>query len=190
MMTRLATILLLGGLAFPAFAGPHGGPKGEDPLERHDPAAREQRMDRMLMRIKEHDPERYERMMQMRETDPQGFREMMHHMAQMSRMGPSPEDPEFKALMQQMGDLMERVHELKQGYHELDQKHQRIRHRELTVTVQELFELKQVLRRAKLAMIQEKMEALEAEIREREANPDQIIDAYVDELLHEEALPL
>lgn len=189
MRTTLAALLLVPALALATPPAPHAPrPPGPPALAPEAPphvidAIREQEAE-ILAWVEEHDPDSYRRLSRLKQVDPRGY---LGQLVRVSRiMDRSDQDPDVVQRHKQMRKLERQIGELTADYADLDSKEQKARKDEVRDAVAELFELRQQERRSQLEAITLAMEALRAEIEEREADRKRIIEEFVEDQLREQ----
>ena len=182
-MNKTIAIALL--CALPALA--NANPQRERGPQSHhasDDQRREMRM--VLGEIKEKYPKKFDYLMTLREEDPMAFRKAMGEIMRQKKMGTfGKENPEIRA-------EKDRLKELKSDFQSALQDHQnatdsekaKIR-KQLIELAEEIFDSKQQLRRMRVQIIRDDLKRLEAEIEERHASRDELINEFVDHKLGE-----
>jgi len=174
-------ITLLLGLALAQPAPPPGGPP---------PPARADRLEEVLAHrdelmelLADHDPDKHTRMLRLERADPQAFALALVRVARHVERLRS--DPAALERFQKLRQEEERVRMLAQGFHELSGADKKRRRQELEAAAARILELKQAERRAAVEELRSKIAELEADIERREKEADELVDAFVDQVLME-----
>jgi len=183
-MNKTLAIILLAALPSLAMANPHGERGQKDPHAEQD---RRRQMRSVLGEIKEKYPKKFHYLMQLREEDPMAFRQAMGEILRQKKMGHfGKEDPEIKAEKERFKELKEDLRSALEDHRSAPDSDKAKHRAELLEMAEEIFEAKQKLRRMRVKKIREDLKSLEAEIAERDANREQLIEDFVEQKLGEE----
>jgi Tfp pilus assembly protein FimV len=131
--------------------------------------------------LERHDPRKHARMERLETTDPQAFALGLLRVAKTFQRLQA--DPEAASRFQAMHEETERLEVLAAGFADLSGADQKRRRAELEASARRLMELKQAERRARVEELRSKIAELEADIEAREKEADQLVDAFVEQLL-------
>lgn len=189
----MRTWMLIVGLALgtPAVAGPPGLESERDAMHRPPPPdagppirlVQEllDREDELLAFVETQDPKLHARLLRLRQVDQRAY---MGHLMRADRvMERSKTDPDVLERHLRMAQIEISLDEKAQIYPTVSGKERRSMRSEMEMLTVELFELRQSERRAVLENLETRMERLRTEIDERESDREQIVDAYLDQLL-------
>jgi len=185
-------ILAMGlALSTPAFAGPPGlegdhsemhrppHPDGGPPIQVVQELL--DREEELLSFLETQDPKLHQRLMRLKRVDQRAY---MGQLMRVERvMERSKSDPDVLARHLRMAQIEASLDEKADVYGTLSGKERRSLRAEMEMLTVELFELRQAERRATLQSLEERMERLRGEIDERESDRENIVDAYLDQLL-------
>ena len=175
-MKKLAIILALSALPSMAIANP------DKPHHRGDEMGKRHRRGAELMeKVRERYPERYERLMKLRQEDPEAFRHALRSLHHQMTFGDDAKDPAIRERKDHIRDLMGQFKEVLEDYRDAGERKQDKIREELETLANEIFDAKQEFRRNRLKRVQEKVQELKAEIAERDAQKDDLIQEFIDE---------
>jgi len=149
----------------------------------------EERRDRLMERegellalVKEHAPERYETLVGLKTTDPEAYMRTLRRIAKVYRETGGDEVAVGRKI--EMHSLERELHELAGDFSSLSASDQKARRKQMDELGSTLFTLRQEDRRANVVRLEARLEELKAEIEEREKNEDELIDRFIDHLIH------
>lgn len=177
-MTWLSTLLLCSSLALaaPPTDAPGGGARNAMSQEEVSELETE-----ILDAVRAEAPDRYSELAALKKSDPDAYWRAMKRLGKVYRRHAN--DPETLQRQIRIRDLDLQLREKAKGFEALSASEQKARRAEMETTAGELFELKQAHRKTQLEHLQERISTLEAEIGDREARKDEIIDDFVDMLI-------
>jgi hypothetical protein len=180
-MKKTIAIALLCALPTLSMANPHRERGDRGPHAEHD---RRDEVRMILVKLKEDYPEKHAYLMKLREDDPMAFRHAMGDMLHKKGMGDfGHKNPEMKAEKARMKELREDFRSALEDHNAAQTSAQPKHRKELLAMAEEIFDAKQKHRRMRVEKISEDLKRLEAEIAERDANRDTLIEEFVDEKL-------
>ena len=180
-MKNAILLALLTALPTMAMANPPGERRPADPQAEQD---RRRMMRTVLGEIKEQYPRKFEHLMKLREENPAEFRKAMGDILRQKQKKEGyfrEPDPEIMAEKKRFKELKEDFHSALQDYQNASESEKNKHRSELREMAEEIFEAKQKLRRMRVGKILDDLKALEAEIAERDANREELIENFVDE---------
>jgi competence protein ComGC len=167
-------IALMIALSVPSFAG-HGEREGD-----RGHAGKAQHVEAQVLELAENDPELAAELEELKAEDPHAYRQALLRVYREELHERDPEEQrlraEEKALRARMRVLMLELEQLEEGSREHDKKLDDIR--ELAGQV---FDLRTQGHELKVARLEERLEGAKAELAEREASRDELIEAWVED---------
>jgi hypothetical protein len=134
----------------------------------------------LLEKVRDHAPEKYEKLMELRRTDPDRFRQHMRKIRHsIGKWGMK--DPEVREHMEKMRAATDSFREQAAAHATASAKDQADIRAALVEMADELFELRQEGRRLRVERAKAHIEELEEAIEERDKARDELIEEFVDE---------
>ena len=133
----------------------------------------------ILAEVKEAAPQEHAALLALKTEDPRAYWQTLRRMDAVGRTG----DTDAYGDVLRMRQLEDQLAALAEGYDALPKAEQTKRRAQCETLATELFALRQEARRRKVAHLEERLAVLRAEIDEREAKKETLIDAFVDQLL-------
>jgi len=175
-MKKLVIIFALSALPALALANPDKHHRRGDEMGEHHRRGAE-----LIEKVRERYPEKYERLMKLRKEDPEAFRHAMRSLHHKMMFEDDAKDPAVRERKDHIRDLMEQFKEALEDYRDAGERKQDKIREELETLANEIFDAKQEFRRNRLKRVQEKVQVLKAEIAERDAQKDELIQDFIQE---------
>ncbi|MEZ4238383.1 MAG: hypothetical protein R3F59_19975 [Myxococcota bacterium] len=159
--------------------------RAEPPAPPDDPVAAEllAREPALLQAVRDYDPAEYARILRLKEIDRAAYVAALFRVAR--AVDRARNDPDAAARRLAMRDKEQAIRQLARGWAALPPAEQATRRAALEAQTRELLAMKQAERRARLDELRARLEALEADIQQRDARADALVQEYVDQLLAE-----
>ncbi len=182
-MKKTLLLAVLAALPSMAMANPHGERRHSDP---HADQDRRRQVRLVLAEIKTQYPRKFDHLMKLREEHPAEFRKAMGEILRQKKMGNFGQpDPEIMAEKKRFRELKEDFRAALQDHNNASESDKAKHRKELLEMAEEIFEAKQKLRRLRVKKIGEELKSLEAEITERDANREELIEEFIEQKLGE-----
>ncbi|MEM6930375.1 MAG: hypothetical protein AAF602_25785 [Myxococcota bacterium] len=136
---------------------------------------------KLLATVRELDPVQHQRLLRLKRRDPVAYRTVLRRVAR--KMERASRDPDSLARALEIRRINQALLALRDQYRAASGDRRVAIRAEMVTKALGLMELKQAERRARLREMQDRLDKLQAEVDEREATKDRLVDEYVDGLL-------
>lgn len=134
----------------------------------------------LLNRVRSFDPNRYDQLLSLKDRDPRAYAMALLRVARMVDRAPAPQSPELREQLRQL-------EEIKQGMGvvaDLNAKQLKEARAKIQAIAERIFTIRQAQRREQIARLREALSDLEEDVKRRDREHDQLIERFVDEVVH------